>query len=90
MFKVIPYPAEKGAEGIFTLMQPENPFMIDKVKGLYTKIEHTDLQQCKRKQVREVICKQHFPLFSTHSSTDCEILILNSMWSAPQLYPTDR
>jgi len=86
VFKVIPYPVEKkGAEGIFTLMQTENPFvMIDKVKGLYAKIEQTDLQQCKRKHVRELICKQHFPLFSTHSSTDCEILMLNSTWSAPQ------
>jgi len=86
VFKVIPYPVEKkDAEGIFTLKQPEKPFvMIDKVKGLYAKIEHTDLQQCKRKKVRELICKQHFPLFLTHSSTDCEILMLNSTWSAPQ------
>jgi len=86
VFKVIPYPVEKkGAEGIFTLMQPEKPFvMIDNVKGLYANIEQTDLQQCKRKQVRELICKQHFPLFSTHSSIDCEILMLNSTWSAPR------
>jgi hypothetical protein len=75
---------KKGAEGIFTPMQPENPFvMIDKVKGLYAKIEQTDLQQWKRKQTRELICKQHLPLFSNYSSTDCEILMLNSMWSAP-------
>jgi hypothetical protein len=74
---------KKGAEGIFILLQPEKPFMVDKVKGLYAKIEQTDLQQCKRKQGRELICKQHFQLFSNHSNTDCEILILNSMWSAP-------
>jgi hypothetical protein len=67
---------KKGAGGIFTLMQPEKPFvMIDKVIGLYAKTEQTDLQQCKRKRARELNCKQHFPLFSNHSSTDCEILI---------------
>jgi hypothetical protein len=86
VFKVLPYPVKKkGAEGIFALMQPENPFvMIDKVKGLYAKIEQVDLQQCKRKQARELICNQHFPLFSNYSSTDFEILMLNPMGTAPQ------
>jgi hypothetical protein len=41
VLKVILYPIKKkGAEGIFTLMRPEKPFvMIDKLKELYAKIK---------------------------------------------------
>ena len=50
--------------------------MNDNIKGFYAKLEQTDIQQCKRIQVKELICKQDFPLFSSHSSTNCEVLML--------------
>jgi len=86
VFKIIPFPMqEKGVEGKFTLIQPEKQFIvIDKIKGFYAKLEQTDIQQCKRKQVNELICKQHFPLFSSHSSTDCEFLMLQPVRLVPQ------
>jgi hypothetical protein len=78
MFRVIPFPMQvKGVEGRFTLVQPEKEFIVhDNVKGFYVKLEKTDIQQCKRIQAKELFCKQDFPLFSSHSSTDCEVLML--------------
>ena len=50
--------------------------MTDNIKGFYAKLKQADIQQCKRIQVKELIFKQHFPLFSSHSSTDCKVVIL--------------
>jgi hypothetical protein len=58
--------------------------VIDKIKGFYAKLEQTDIQQCKRKQVNELICKQHFALFLSHSGTECEVLMLQPVRLLPQ------
>jgi len=86
VFKIILFPMQKkGVEGEYTLIQSEKQFIvIDKIKGFYAKLEQTDIQQCKRKQVRELICKQHFPLFSRHSSIECEVLMLQPLRLVPQ------
>jgi len=78
MFRLIPFLMQvKGIEGRLTLKQPEKEFIVtDGIKGIYTKLAQTDIQLCKRIQVKELICKQDFPLFSSHSSTDCEVLML--------------
>jgi hypothetical protein len=75
----------EGVEGRFTLIQPEKELIVhDNVKGFYAKLEQADIRQCKRIYVKELICKQDFPLFSTHSSTDCEVLMLQPIWLIPQ------
>jgi hypothetical protein len=75
----------KGMKGRFTLIQPEKEFIVyDITKGFYAKLAQTDIQQCKRVQVKELICKQDFPLFSSHSSTDCEVLMLKPIRLIPQ------
>ena len=81
MFRVIPFPAQvKGMEGRFILIQPEKGFTVnDNIKRFYAKLEQADIRQCKRIQVIELICKQDFPLFSSHSSRDCEVLMLQSI-----------
>jgi hypothetical protein len=86
MFRVIPFPMRvKAMERRFTLIQPEKEFiLIDNDKGFYAKLEQTNIQQCKRIKVKEQICKQHFLLFSSHSSTDCEVLMLQSIRLIPQ------
>jgi len=86
VFRVIPFPTQvKGMEGRFTLIQPEKEFILnDHIKGFYAKLEQADIRQCKRIQVKELICKQDFPLFSSHSSTDCEVLMLESIRLIPQ------
>jgi len=67
----------KGMEGKFALIQSEKEFIVhDNIKGLYEKLEQTDIQQCKRIRVKELTCKQNFSLFSSLSSTDCEVLML--------------
>ena len=78
VFKILPFPMQvRDMEGRFTLIQPEKEFIMnDNIKGFYAKLEQIDIQQCKRIQVKELICKQDFPLFSSHSSTDCEVLML--------------
>jgi hypothetical protein len=84
--RVIPFPMQvRDVEGRFTLIQPEKEFIMnDNVKGFYAKLEQTDIQQCKRIQVKELICKQDFPLFPSHSSTDCEVLKLQPVRLIPQ------
>ena len=86
VFRVISFPTHgKGMEGRFTLIQPEKECIVtDNVKGFYAKLEQTDIQQCKRIQVKELICKQDFPLYSSHSSADCEVLMLQSIRLIPQ------
>jgi hypothetical protein len=75
----------KAMGGTFTLIQPEKELIVnDNIKGFYAKLEHTDIQQCKRIKINELICKQYFPLFSSHSSTDCEILMLQPIRLIPQ------
>jgi hypothetical protein len=48
----------------------------DGIKGFYTKLAQTDIHLCKMIQVKDLICKLDFTLFSSHSSTDCEVLLL--------------
>ena len=50
MFRVISFPMEvKGMEGRFTLIYPENEFIVtDNIKGFYSKLDETDMQRCKR------------------------------------------
>ena len=50
----------------------------------YTKLEQTGIRHCKRINVKELICKQDFPLFSSHSSTDCEVLMLQPIQLIPR------
>jgi len=72
-------------EGKFTLIQPKKQFIMhDNIIGFYAKLEQMDIQQCKRIQVKERICKQNFALFSSLSSTDCEVLMLQLIRSIPQ------
>jgi len=86
MFRVIPFPMQvKGIEGRFTLTQPEKEFIVtDGIKGFYAKLAQTDIQLCKRIQVKELIYEQDFPLFCSHSSTDYEVLMLQTIWLIPQ------
>ena len=42
----------------------------------YAQLEQADTQSCKRIQVKELIFKQDFPLFSRHSGTDFKVVIL--------------
>jgi len=75
----------KGVEGKFTLIQPEKEFIVnDNIKRFYAKLEQADIWQCKRIQVKELICKKDLPLFSAHSSTNCEVLMLHSTRLIPQ------
>ena len=72
-------------EGKFTLIQPEKEFIVhDNIKGFYAKLEQTDIQQCKRIRVKELICKQNSALFSSLSSTDCEVLMLQPIRLIPK------
>ena len=86
VFKIIPFPMKvKSMEGKFTLIQPEKEFIVhDNIKGFYAKLEQADIQQCKRIRVKELICKQNFALFSSLSSTDCEVLMLQPIRLIPQ------
>jgi hypothetical protein len=51
-------------------------FVTDNIKDFYSKLEQTYIQRCKGIQFKELICKQDFPLFSSHSSKDCEVQTL--------------
>jgi hypothetical protein len=55
IFRVIPFPMPvKGIEGRFTLTQPEKEFIVtDGIKGFYAKLAQTDVQLCKRIQVKD-------------------------------------
>jgi hypothetical protein len=86
LFRVIPCPMRvKGMEGRFAIIQPEKEFNVtDNIRGFYVKLEQTYIQQCKRIQVKELICKQDFTLLSRDSSTNCEAPILQPIRLIPQ------
>ena len=72
-------------EGKFTLIQPKKEFIMhDNIIGFYAKLEQMDIQHCKRIRVKERICKQNFALFSSLSSTDCEVLMLQPIRLIPK------
>jgi hypothetical protein len=81
----IAFPVQwKGEKVAFTLIQPEKRFLLlDDTKGLYAPAEQADLQQCRRKHGKELICKQTVPLFARHSSTDCEVVLLQPVQVIP-------
>jgi hypothetical protein len=86
VFRIIPFPSQvKGTDGRFTLIQPQKEFiLIDSTKGVYAKLEQKDIQLCKQIHLKTLICKQDFPLSSSHSTTDCEAVILQPMRFIPQ------
>jgi hypothetical protein len=65
VFEIIPFPMQvKGMEGKFNLIQPKKEFIVhDNIKGFYAKLEHKDIEQCKRIRVKQLICKQSFEFF---------------------------
>lgn len=64
-------------EGRFTLVQPETEFILmDTCKGFYARLQQKGIQPCKMINSKDLICNQDFPLFPSHSTTDCEALIL--------------
>jgi hypothetical protein len=88
VFRIIPFPMPiEGTEGSYTLIQPEKEFIvIDNVKGgfFFCKFERSDIEKCKSIQFKELLCKQDFPLFSSHMSTDCEVQVLQPIRLVPQ------
>jgi hypothetical protein len=67
VFKIILPMQKKGVERKYTLIQPEKQFVIDKIKGFYAKLEQ--IYSSAKENKLELICKQHFPLFSSRSSS---------------------
>ena len=86
VFRIIPFPMQvRDMEGRYTLIRHEKEFIVnDNIKGFYAKLEQRDIRQGKIIQVKELICKQDFPLFSRHCSTDCKVLMLKPGRLIPQ------
>ena len=86
VFKVTPFPMKvEGREGSYTLIQPDKEYLvIDDVKGFFAKLDKGDLQQCKEVAVKELICKQVFPMFSSHMTTDCVVQMLKPIRLVPE------
>jgi hypothetical protein len=75
-----------GKVGSYTIIQPDKEFLvIDNIKGFFfAKLDQSDIHECKKiAAVKELICKQVFPLFSRHSSMDCVVQLLQPIRLVP-------
>jgi hypothetical protein len=85
VFRIIPFPIQAtGTDSRFILIEPEKEFiLVDSTKGIYSKVERKDIELCKKLNIKTLICKQSFPLFSHHTTTDCEALLLQPIREIP-------
>jgi hypothetical protein len=81
LYKLIPFPTKvNNSENTFIYIGSERDFlMIDTLKQVYVKLNELELDECKLISTDWRVCKQTFPLKSTH---------LHQEWKDRLLEPT--
>jgi hypothetical protein len=85
LYKLIPFPTKvNSSENTFVFIEGEKDyFMIDTLKQVYAKLSELDLDKCKVISPDWRICKQTFPMKSTHLHQECEVRLLDPITSIP-------
>jgi hypothetical protein len=86
VYRVLPFPTKiNDTKSKYTFIQPEKEYiLIDSTKQYYVKFRQEDIRKCKRINNKQVICEQEFPLFISHSASDCEVLMLQLIRTVPK------
>jgi hypothetical protein len=87
VYKVLPFPIRiNGTKNKYTFIQPEKEYMlIDSTRQYYVKLMHENLNTCKKISEEKIVCKQDFPLLISHSTNDCEVLMLQPIRLIPKM-----
>jgi hypothetical protein len=78
LYKLIPFPMKvNNTENTFVFIESERDFLIlDALKQMYAKLNEEELRECKVISPDWRVCKQTFPLKSTHLHQECEVRLL--------------
>jgi hypothetical protein len=87
IYKVLPIPIRiNGTKNKYTFIQPEKEYiLIDSTRQYYVKLMHENLNTCKKMSEEQIVCKQEFPLLISHSTNDCEVLMLQPIRLIPKM-----
>lgn len=85
VYNVHPLPiATKDSVSTFVFIQPEKEFLfIDMVKQYYVKINKVEFNNCKVLNNRWRVCKQEYPVLSSHLHEECEAKLLQHVKDIP-------
>ncbi|PNF43974.1 hypothetical protein B7P43_G00917 [Cryptotermes secundus] len=85
LYKLIPFPTKvNNSENIFVFIESEKDFlMIDTLKQVYVKLNELELDECKVISPDWRVCKQTFPVKSTHVHQECEVRLLEPTTRIP-------
>jgi hypothetical protein len=57
---------------------------MDKTKQFYVRLTQTELNHCRKICDDRLVCKQSFPIQISHSTSDCEALMLQPIRMVPK------
>ena len=82
VYKVIPFPIEIETKYVF--IQPEKNYLfMDVAKRYYCKLDENDIGKCKVINDFWMVCKQGYPIKSTHVHEECEAKMLQPVRKIP-------
>jgi hypothetical protein len=85
LYKLIPFPTKvNNTENTFVFIESERDFlMLDALKQMCAKLNEEELDECKVIWPDWRVCKETFPLKSTHLHQDCEVRLLDPTTAIP-------
>lgn len=85
VYNVHPLPiATKNSTSTYVFIQPEKEFLfIDTVKQYYVKIDKLEFNNCKVLTSNWRVCKQSYPILSSHLHEECEAKMLQHVRDIP-------
>lgn len=85
VYNVHPLPiATKDSVTTYTFILPDKEYLlIDTVKQYYVKIDKSELDKCKVLTSQWRVCKQNYPIMSSHLHEECEVKMLQHVKEVP-------
>ena len=85
VYQVFPFPIRTELNAFkFLFIQPEKPYIfMDIAKRFYSKLTESDLSKCKKINMYWRVCKQMYPILSTHLHEECEAKMLQPIRKIP-------
>jgi hypothetical protein len=86
VYRILPFPIKvTDTQDKYTFIQPEKEvILIDKTKQFYVRLTLRELSHCRKISDYRSVCKQEFPLQITHSTSNCEALMLQPIRMIPK------
>jgi hypothetical protein len=86
VYRILPFPIKVTVtKDKYTFIQPEKYIiLIDKTKQFCVRLTQGELNHCRKISDDMLVCKQEFSLQISHSTSDCEALMLQPIRMIPK------